>query len=637
MLIRLDQVSKSFDSRPLLSEVCFQLNSGEKVALVGKNGCGKTTLFRLINAEIEPDSGQIIRYPHLRIGFLHQIVQFDSEKSVFDEAVSVFRALEELGEEIERLEGEIEAKAKQSGLQFLLDRYAEFQTRWETAGGYAYRYQTESVLFGLGFEERDLTKSVAELSGGELNRLNLAKLLLGKPNLLLLDEPTNHLDIAAVQWLEGFLRDYPYAFILISHDRYFLDATVTKILELSHGALAEYSGNYSQYLEERERHLLNYQKSYERQQEFIERTEDFIRRNIAGQKTKQAQSRRKMLEKMERMETLPQEKLSVRFGFEKAAPSGNVVVRLSDLDTGYKGKVLTHGINLAVFRGQKIGIAGPNGSGKTTLLRTILGLQDPLRGSVTRGHNVMMGYYAQTLSDLNLSLTVLEEMRSVAPLESDATLRGYLARFLFRADEVFRSVALLSGGEKSRLSLAKLIFGKANTLVLDEPTNHLDIPSCEALESSLKAFPGTVILVSHDRYLLSHLAERIIYLDEKGGYIHFEGTYKEFEDQSTSRSFEDQPDSRGDPNMEITAEYPSSCDQISKNERNKIRSRCENIEQEIRQLEENMKMILDKLNEPATAEDHILFKQVNDRYEELTARLEDLYSEWGDSLALLER
>ncbi len=611
MLIQLVQVNKSFDSRPLLSEVSFQLNSGEKVALVGKNGCGKTTLFRLINGEIEPDSGQIIRYPLLRIGFLHQIVQFDSEKSVFDEAVSVFHALEELGQQIERMEAEIETKAKQSGLQPLLDRYAEFQTRWEAEGGYSYQSRTKSVLFGLGFEETDLARSVTELSGGELNRLNLAKLLLRKPNLLLLDEPTNHLDIAAVRWLEDFLRDYPHAFMLISHDRYFLDATVSKVFELSHGNLQEYPGNYSQYLKEREIRLLAYQRNYERQQELIERTEEFIRRNIAGQKTKQAQSRRKMLEKIERIESLPHEKAGARFGFETTVPSGDVVVKLSDLHTGYDNKILTRGIDLTVFRGQRIGIAGPNGSGKTTLLRTILGLQDPLRGRVIRGQNVSMGYYAQTLSDLDLSQTVLEEMRSVASLETDAALRSYLARFLFRTDEVFRPVALLSGGEKSRLSLAKLIFGKSNTLVLDEPTNHLDIPSCEALESSLKTFPGTVILVSHDRYLLSHLADRIIYLDENGGCVHFEGTYEEFEARSKNRSLDSRLDSRRAPNTVVSQDHSSFSDHLSKNERNKIRSRCENIEQEIRRLEHDMKTVLEKLNEPETAGNNLLLKQIN--------------------------
>jgi len=636
MLIRFDQVSKSFDSKPLLKQVCFQLNLAEKVGLIGKNGCGKTTFIRLINGELEPDEGQIVKHPHLRIGFLHQIVRFDSEKNLFDEAVSVFRVLEELGQEMERLEAEIETKAKESGLQSLLDQYAELQTRWEMDGGYSYRAQTKSVLFGLGFDENHLGKRVAELSGGELNRLNLAKLLLSKPNLLLLDEPTNHLDISAVEWLENYLKDYPHGFILISHDRYFLDATVAKVFELSKGRLEEYSGNYSQSVMEREKRLLMQQKSYEQQQELIEKTEDFIRRNIAGQKTKQAQSRRKMLEKLERIEAAPQEKSSAKFGFEMTHASGSLVLKISDLDIGYKSTVLTRGINLNVFRSEKIGIVGPNGSGKTTLLKTILGLQKPVRGRIALGQNVRIGYYAQTLSNLNNALTVMEEMRSVAPLESDETLRGYLARFLFRRDEVFQSVSLLSGGEKSRLALAKLIFSKANTLILDEPTNHLDIPSCEALESALKAFPGTLILVSHDRYLVNSLAERIIHLNGKGEYHYFEGTYREFEAQSAKHLTEDRPDSQTD---RVAAARDSSLpdSRLSKNERNKLKSRCEAAEQEIRRLEEEIKLTLERLSEPVTAGDHLVFRQLNDRYQEMTSRLEQLYLEWGDSLALLEK
>jgi ATP-binding cassette subfamily F protein 3 len=638
MLIRFDQVSKSFDSKPLLKQVCFQLNFSEKVGLIGKNGCGKTTFLRLINGELEPDDGQIVKHPHLRIGFLQQIVRFDSEKNLFDEAVSVFRALEELGQEMERLEGEIETQAKESGLQSLLDQYAELQTRWEMEGGYSYRSQTESVLFGLGFDQNGLGKRVAELSGGELNRLNLAKLLLSKPNLLLLDEPTNHLDIAAVEWLESYLRDYPHGFILISHDRYFLDTAVAKVFELSQGRLDEYSGNYSQAIKERENRLLLYQKSYEQQQELIDRTEDFIRRNIAGQKTKQAQSRRKMLQKLERLEAIPGDRSRAKFGFEMTHPSGSLVLKISDLDIGYQGATLIRKMNLNVFRGERIGIVGPNGSGKTTLLKTILGSQEPVRGRITVGQNVRIGYYAQTLSDLNASLTVMEEMRSVASLDSDETLRGYLARFLFRGDEVFQSVSLLSGGEKSRLALAKLIFSKANTLMLDEPTNHLDIPSCEALESALQAFPGTLILVSHDRYLVNSLAERIIHLDGTGKYYYFEGTYREFEAQSAKRTTgkEDRPSSRQADRIAAVGEA-SANERLSKNERNKIRSRCDTLEQEIRRLEEEIRLALEKLGEPATAGNHLLFRQLNDHYQAMTTRLDRLYLEWGDSLALLEK
>ena len=636
MLIHFDEVSKSFASVPLLRQVRFQLNFSEKVGLIGRNGCGKTTFLRLINAELEPDDGQVVKDPHLKIGFLQQIVQFDSEKNLFEEAVSVFQALEALAHKMEELESEIETQAKDSGLQALLNEYAELQMRWEIEGGYSYEAQTKSVLFGLGFDESDLRKRVAGLSGGELNRLNLAKLLLSKPNLLLLDEPTNHLDIAAVEWLEDYLRDYPHGFILISHDRYFLDAVVTKVFELAQGRLEEYNGNYSQAVKERERRLLMRQKNYEQQQEMIERTEDFIRRNIAGQKTKQAQSRRKMLEKLERIAAIPHDRSTAKFGFEMTHPSGNLVLEVSGLDVGYQGTPLIRKLNLSVTRGERIGIIGPNGSGKTTLLKTVLGLQNPLQGYVTLGQNVRIGYYAQTLSELDPSLTVLEQLRSVAPLESDETLRGYLARFLFRREEVFRPVSLLSGGEKSRVALAKLIFSKANTLMLDEPTNHLDIPSCEALESALKEFTGTLILVSHDRYLINSLAQKIIYLNGAGEYQYFEGTYQEFEAHSKTGSTEDALVLRQSEEGPAT-ELGLIAGRVSKNERSKIKSRCETVEQEIRRLEEDVALALEKLSEPATAGDHSLFGSFHGRYLEMTSRLEQLYKEWWDLLALLEK
>jgi ATP-binding cassette subfamily F protein 3 len=633
MLIRINHIHKNFGNELLLRDVSFQLNIGEKVGLVGRNGSGKTTLFRLIQGDLEADSGQLEKHPQVRIGLLQQIIQFDSKKSVFDEAISVFSPLRDLGREIETLEAEIESKSQHSELQFLLDHYAQLQTRWEMEGGYSYKSQTESILFGLGFDESELVRSTSELSGGELNRLNLAKLLLSKPNLLLLDEPTNHLDISAVEWLESFLKNYPHTFIVVSHDRYFLDATVSKILELAGGGIEEYVGNYSHYVEERERRLLHRQKTHAQQRELIQRTEDFIRRNIAGQKTKQAQARRKMLERLERVEPVQNTKSQLKFRFELNAQSARLVFKVTDLDIGYEELSLARQINLIVYRGDRVGIVGPNGSGKTTLLRTVLGLQSPLRGEVLVGHNVNVGYYAQTLSGLDSKVTVLEEMRTVSPLETDETLRGYLAKFLFRGEEVFQVVSSLSGGETSRLALAKLIFGKANTLVLDEPTNHLDIPSCEALEAALIAFPGTLLLVSHDRYLINRLVERIVYLDGNRNAFHFEGTYNQFEtSREKGRKFESRRKERmlGEENLVPVG-------RLSKNQMTKMKSRCDFLEQEIQKLEEQVKQTSHSLNDPSIAGDYHLFKQLSDLYEDLISRLDQLYLEWESASANLEK
>ncbi len=637
MLISLSHVSKSFGSKTVFQDVSFQLNAGERVGLVGRNGTGKTTLMRMITGGLEPDDGHVARVPQARMGFMEQMTRVEPERTVFESAVSVFAHIEALGQQIEDLEGEIEARSQHSDINSLLDRYGQLQTRWEMEGGYSYEAKTKSVLFGLGFQEKDLEKNASLLSGGELNRLNLAKLLLSDPNLLLLDEPTNHLDISAVQWLEGFLKDYAHAFLLVSHDRYFLDATVSKIVEISGSKIEEYPGNYSAYLVERDRRCQLRQKAYEEQQELIGRTEEFIRRNLAGQKTKQAKSRRKMLEKLERIEAASASRAPARFRFDLASPSGDLVLKLTNVAIGYDGKVLVNSLNFSVYRGRNVGIIGPNGSGKSTLLKTLLGMQQPLEGEIQIGQKVEMAYYDQQLSTLNSQLTVLEEMRTVSPLATNETLRGYLARFLFLGDDVFSLVASLSGGEKSRLALAKLIFGKSNTLLLDEPTNHLDIPSCEALEVALQDFPGTVIMVSHDRYLLNKLADQTLFLDGNGNFTAFDGTYEEFENART-KSLEVPPLTEAPlrkPAPVVDRPEPSG-QKLSKNELFKVKNRCEFLEQEIQRVESLIESTASQLSDPQLVKDFAQCKELSNRHEDLSTQLRQLYLEWEGSLKQLD-
>ncbi len=637
MLISLRQVSKSFGGKPLFKDVSFQLNRGEKVGLIGRNGAGKTTLCRLISGDLEGDYGELNRHPHLRVGCMHQLVRVDSDRTVFEEAVSVFSTIEELRQDIENLEAEIQAKARQPELPALLDRYERLRTEWEILGGYSYKARSESALFGLGFADEDFEKRLAELSGGQLNRLNLARLLLSDPNLLLLDEPTNHLDISALRWLENFLRNYPHAFILISHDRYFLDATVNKILEISDQRVEEYPGNYSRYLEEREKRWRLRQKRFDEQREFIKRTEDFISRNIAGQNTKQAQSRRKMLQRLEPVDIVRRDESRAKFGFEVGEQSGELVLKVRDLEIGYVGNSLVRGISLSLLRGDRLGIVGPNGSGKTTLLRTILGIQPPLQGEIVVGRKVSAAFYEQQLSSLNPQLAVLEEMRSISPLSPDGLLRAYLARFLFCGQEVFQQVSSLSGGEKSRLVLAKLIFGKANTLVLDEPTNHLDIPSCEALESALKEFAGTLIIVSHDRYLLNKLVGRYVYLDGKGNSHHFEGSYRDLETSLAFRGRSQQgPESAGVDRRNANDGLEPLRIAVSKNKLNKLKRRFSEIEQEIHEIEERKRATSVQLSDPGMAKDFVGFRELSDFYQDLNEKLDQLYSEWEKCLELLQ-
>jgi len=624
----------------VFQDVNFQLNTGEKVGLVGRNGTGKTTLMRMITGDLEPDDGHLARVPQVRMGFMEQMTRVEPERTVFESAVSVFAHIEALGRQIEDLEGEIEAKSQQSqhsDINALLDRYGQLQTRWEMEGGYSYETKTKSVLFGLGFQEKDLEKNASLLSGGEVNRLNLARLLLSDPNLLLLDEPTNHLDISAVQWLERFLKDYPHAFLLISHDRYFLDATVSKILEISDGKIEEYPGNYSTYLSERDRRWQLRQKAYEEQQELISRTEEFIRRNLAGQKTKQAKSRRKMLENLERIEAASAGRAPARFRFDLASPSGDLVLKLTNVAIGYDGKLLANSLNFSVYRGRNVGIIGPNGSGKSTLLKTLLGMQKPLKGEIQIGQKVQMAYYDQQLSTLNPQLNVLEEMRTISPLATNETLRGYLARFLFFGDDVFSLIASLSGGEKSRLALAKLIFGKSNTLMLDEPTNHLDIPSCEALEAALQDFPGTVIMVSHDRYLLNKLADQTLFLNGNGNFTAFDGTYEEFEN-ARAKSIEAPPLTEAPlrkPAPVVDRLEPSG-QKLSKNELFKVKNRCEFLEQEIQRVESLIESTASQLSDPQLVKDFAQCKELSNRHEDLSAQLRQLYLEWEGSLKQLD-
>jgi ATP-binding cassette subfamily F protein 3 len=416
-------------------------------------------------------------------------------------------------------------------LDKVLERYSDLQHQFEREGGFEYAARAEAILQGLGFPRETWTLETEKLSGGQQNRLGLARLLLAQPEVLLLDEPTNHLDVSAVEWLEEFLQDYPSAYVIISHDRYFLDRACRRIIELENGRAASYTGNYSDYLVEREVRREAQQRAYENQQQLISKTEEFIRRNLAGQKTKQAKSRRTMLARMERLDAVPTDRASGDFRLQTIERTGNHVLMINEATVGYPDKMLAKDISLILRRGECLGIIGPNGSGKTTFLKTILKQVPPLGGEVRWGTKVQIGYYAQQLEDLDDRNEIIMELRRVAP--SDATageLRSFLAKFLFTGDDVYKHVRDLSGGEKGRLALAKLIYSRVNVLVLDEPTNHLDIPSREALEGALDAYEGTIITISHDRYFLDRVATQILALDGRGNAEHYDGDYTEYHD-----------------------------------------------------------------------------------------------------------
>src|ERR687884_876247 len=529
MLFRLSDVHKSYGTQDVLRGASLQINSGEHVGLVGRNGAGKTTVFRLVSNDETPDRGDVVRARGVRLGLLAQHVHFEPGSTVHESALAAFGHLQQIEHEMHELEHRM-AEAGED-LEAVLERYSELQHEFEREGGFEYTARAEAILQGLGFDREMWSLETEKLSGGQQNRLGLARLLLAEPDVLLLDEPTNHLDVNSVEWLEEFLSAYNSAYVIISHDRYFLDRTCRRIVELENGRAASYTGNYSDYLVQREERRESQQRAYENQQQLIAKTEEFIRRNIAGQKTKQAKSRRKMLEKLERVDAVRPDQSSGNFQLQKVERAGTYVLTVKDAAVGYPGKLLAARITFILRRGECLGVIGPNGSGKTTFLKTVLGKLPQLAGEIRWGTNVTIGYYAQQLDDLDDRNEIIMELRRVSPSTATAgELRSFLAKFLFTGDDVYKHVRELSGGEKGRLALAKLIYSRVNVLVLDEPTNHLDIPSREALEEALDAYPGTIITISHDRYFLDRVATQILALDGAGGAEHYDGDYTEYHD-----------------------------------------------------------------------------------------------------------
>jgi ATP-binding cassette subfamily F protein 3 len=525
MLYRFDNIEKSYGPHEIVRGATWQQNRGERVGLVGRNGAGKTTLFRLLLGTEDPDHGKVIRASGLRIGHLGQHLDVSGEVSLFDFVLGAFAevlALEERMREIEHKLAEPHTDHER-----LLERYADLQHDYEHADGYTIHNEVERVLSGVGFRSDEWERPITAFSGGQQNRAMLARVLLSQVDLLLLDEPTNHLDLQGVEFLEQFLTSYRGTYLLISHDRTFLNRTVDKIVELAHGKLLEYSGNYDRFVELRAERHEQMRVAWERQQEFIEKTQDFIRRNIAGQKTKQAQSRRKLLNKIEQVDRPQTDETLARFDLDAGPRSGATALIARKLRAGYPQRVVVKNLDVTIRRGERYAIMGPNGSGKSTVLKTFAGKLTPLGGEVSYGHNVQVGYYDQTLGDLRPEARVIDEIWDLNRQQTEEEARSYLARFSFTGDDVFKVVKSLSGGEKGRLALAKIMFVGGNLLLLDEPTNHLDVYTREALEEALESFTGALVVVSHDRYFVDRVVENILFVDGGTAEI-FHGNYSDF-------------------------------------------------------------------------------------------------------------
>ncbi len=615
-LIQLEDIWKSFGAYDVLTGIHWQIDPGDRIGLVGPNGCGKTTLLRLITEESLPDRGQLHRQRDLNIGFLTQEPTFDPECTVMDAALEAFADILALQHRLQDLE---KTMAEGENTDAVLDDYGHLRDQYEHMGGYATEARAKAILFGLGFCETDLKLSTQVLSGGQKNRLALAQLLAREPGLLLLDEPTNHLDLQAIEWLEYFLSDYAKAFVIISHDRTFLERTVTKIVDLERGVVEQYSGTYSFYIEEKEQRRAQQQKAYRAQQAHIERTEEYIRRNIAGQKTRQAQSRRRALEKLDRVERVVQQR-DIALKFDAASRGGDRVLQVENLTKAYPDRPLFADLNFTLWWGERLGIIGPNGSGKSVLLKVFMEQLAPDSGRVVPGKGLEIGYYAQTRQDLNPNLSVLEEIWSLTPSVPELEIRNFLGAFLFSGDDVERETGSLSGGEQSRVALAKLMRSPLNLLVLDEPTNHLDIASRHVLENALETFEGTVIAVSHDRYFLNRLVNRLIVLGD-GKWQLIDGNYDAYQRQIQGVEI---PTVQNAPKTQT--DYESRKRAMRQQQRRE--RRLAEIEEAIAALEDQADQIAEEMAREDLATDWHRLKELAQKKEGIQNRMDHLFEEW---------
>ncbi|CAN5289677.1 ABC-F family ATP-binding cassette domain-containing protein [soil metagenome] len=631
MLFRLSDVWKSYGGTEILKGVSFQVNPFEKVGLVGRNGAGKTTVFRIVTGQESPDDGDLIKISGLKLGLLGQHVDFEPGETVHTAALSAFKEIHDIEAEMRRLEKQMETDHSAA----VLDRYADLQAAFELADGFSYAAKAESVLHGLGFPPETWGADVQTLSGGQKNRLGMARLLLSNADVMLLDEPTNHLDVDAVEWLEEFLQEYDKTYVVISHDRYFLDRTTNRVIEMDRGTAVTYKGNYSQYLTERELRREQQQREYENQQALINKTQEFIRRNLEGQKTKQAKSRRTLLARMERIEAVSSEKSGGNFGLRQVERTGNNVLTAEDLTIGYGDKVLASKLNFSLHRGDALGIMGGNGTGKTTLLKTLLGSIPDLDGKIHWGTKVNIGYYSQNLEGLEPRNEVIQELRRVAPSADNGTLRGFLAKFLFLGEDVFKPVSALSGGEKGRLALAKLIYSQKNVLVLDEPTNHLDIPSRESLENALEEYDGTIITVSHDRFFLDKIANKILSFETDGSVTTFDGNYSEYHDWKVAAETgsNNGAGSAGRYESARTSTPPDvlETEPLSKNQRQTIEKRIKQIEIEIPKCEKEVERLSSEIARPDTAADYSKLAAITKELTAVEMEIRRLYGEWEEA------
>ena len=637
ILLQAEHIVKTYGADTILQDISLQIQTGERVGLVGVNGAGKSTLLKILAGEMSCDSG-VVRIPKdVTLGYLAQNSGLESERTIWDEMLSVFSHLQKEEKELRELEakmGDPDVLADEKRYQQIAEDYSRRFEAFKEKGGFSYEGAIRGVLHGLRFADMDYQTPIRLLSGGQKTRLALAKLLLQSPSLLLLDEPTNYLDIETLTWLENYLQNYPGAVLVVSHDRYFLDKLVNIVYEIERTRATRYVGNYSSFLEQKAARLEQEMKRFERQQEEIARIEDFIARNIARATTsKRAQSRRKMLEKMERLDKPIMQNKSVNFSFDVAKTSGNMVIKAENLAIGYPGAELSRGLTFELEREERVALVGPNGIGKSTLLKTIVGQLKPLNGAIQFGSNVTIGYYDQEHRNLNEQNTVLGEIWDEYPHMLERDVRTLLGNFLFSGDDVQKRIADLSGGERARVSLAKLMLKQANFLIFDEPTNHLDIYSKEVLENALADYPGTILFVSHDRYFLNKIASRVLELSPDG-VTNYLGNYDYYVEkkQELAELAAEQAAQPAKKRASAPAQPDKSAYELDKEAKRRERQRqrrMEEIEAKIQQREADIARWEEELCQPEVYSDHVQAKERNDKIQAAREELDQLYEEWS--------
>lgn len=635
IVLSCNNISKAYVVENIIENISFTLNDNEKVGLIGLNGAGKTTLFNILTGSLEPDSGEIYISKGKKLGYLKQNTTIESQKSIMDEMLAIFDDLIKLEEKLHDLAHEIGSFTEDDDpreLNDLMNTYSKLSEEFVEAEGYSYKSLIKGVLKGLGFTEEDFDNPINILSGGQKSRVMLAKLLLEKADILLLDEPTNHLDIEAISWLEKYIKDFKGAVIIISHDRYFLDNTVNRIFLMEDKSLKAYNGNYSEFMKKRKTELDQAMKQYEDYEKEIERQEEMIRRLHAyGSKRniRQAFSRQKALDKIKKMDKPTLDNRKVRLRFEPKITSGRNVLSVNKVSMAYEGREVFQNVSLNIYKGEKAGIIGPNGIGKTTLLKMIAGMIKDYGGEIALGHHVHMGYYDQEQTSLNLENTVIDEIWDENPTLNYYEIRKFLAQFLFSGDDMYKIIADLSGGEKGRLSLLKLMTSNANFLLMDEPTNHLDIDSKEVLEDSLINYDGTILVVSHDRYFLNKVVNKIYDLSEEGAFEYL-GNYDYYVQKKAELNESDDDEAASKTKTQINAE--------KKKEREIIRDRqqreknLKDLEEKIALHENEIHELENKLCQPSTYDDKFLIINLNERLNKLKEERDDLYKIWEEYL-----